>query len=814
MSPPGKEQKEEKEKRHYTVPKHYKVPRKPVAKALEALDNLDCPDKPGMVYETTLKAMVDRFYEVFGDKSEAASKLREKQIEQILDHMRRHTRRRRGDALLNDGFLEWEQTSRVYELFAVQLNIFERIFFTVDVSETTSLLSQLVSTFLVLMIFLSIICWMISTLPFPPFRYIDEGCVGVEKGDCAPIPAIEFTIIEQLSVIVFTIEYLVRLLTVHSVRFELLNDPFLEDVLSAGEIANSRDGGGGGGGGGSLKNKKAAMKATKSKTMTDFDPSKAASSASLSNRQSNYQVKQLDGKFMTVMKHTLGPSNLIDLAAILPFWIELLSGSEESEGGALMVLRILRLTRVFRVFKLGKYNEVFTLFARVITQSMPALLLMLFFIWLGCCLFGTLIWFAEQGSWYPPDHVELLKIGITGRGAYLRTLSDEHPEQMGESPFHSIVHSFWYVIVTITTVGYGDVSPTTALGKCIAVTSILNGIIVLAMPIGVVGANFSQEYYRVMEEKKKRARLKQELETQAAVEAEQDNALRGAAGGEEDDTGSDATELRRIDDARQAILQKAQDFDKQCADSLGERSPNFCMALRHFVKNLLVGGSMETVEVIVTSPILSPTILADLDVLNALLYDTIMAVMSVKADADFGVEEAFDMRHNWNVFVEGVWKYVMELCRVVAPQEPPEYFQLKAHIGRLALSASQANKASPRTQASTGESSQGIARKGGPVTAKLSTSQTSRAESEGAADGTTSRETGAVASDQAGVRTAANASRGHGHQVEFVGKDEIRNGDNMTVIEAGVLWENSPGRHTDGEGADALPGQVARNLVE
>ena len=83
MSPPGKEQKEEKEKRHYTVPKHYKVPRKPVAKALEALDNLDCPDKPGMVYETTLKAMVDRFYEVFGDKSEAASKLREKQIEQI-----------------------------------------------------------------------------------------------------------------------------------------------------------------------------------------------------------------------------------------------------------------------------------------------------------------------------------------------------------------------------------------------------------------------------------------------------------------------------------------------------------------------------------------------------------------------------------------------------------------------------------------------------------------------------------------------------------------------------------------------------------
>ena len=50
--------------------------------------------------------------------------------------------------------------------------------------------------------------------------------------------------------------------------------------------------------------------------------------------------------------------------------------------------------------------------------------------------------------------------------------------------------------------------------------------------------------------------------------------------------------------------------------------------------------SQETVQVIVTSPVLSPTILADLDVLNALLYDTIMAVMSVNPDADFGVEEA------------------------------------------------------------------------------------------------------------------------------------------------------------------------------
>merc|ERR1719375_1527413 len=198
---------------------------------------------------------------------------------------------------------------------------------------------------------------------------------------------------------------------------------------------------------------------------------------------------ELDGRFYTTVKYVLSISNLVDLFAILPFWIETISGGFEG-GGALMVLRVLRLTRVFRVFKLGKYNEVFNLFSRVVSKSTPALSLMLFFISLGCCLFGTLIWFTEQGTWYPKGHPELTRLDITKRGAYLRkdgTLG----EQLEESPFHSIIHSFWYIIVTITTVGYGDLAPKTPLGKVVGSLTILNGIIVLAMPIGVVGTNFS-----------------------------------------------------------------------------------------------------------------------------------------------------------------------------------------------------------------------------------------------------------------------------------------------------------------------------------
>merc|ERR1719409_513822 len=111
----------------------------------------------------------------------------------------------------------------------------------------------------------------------------------------------------------------------------------------------------------------------------------------------------------------IAPANVIDLLSILPFWIEKLAPSAGADkGGVLVILRILRLTRVFRVFKVGKYNDVFNLFARVVRQSLPALYLMLFFILLGLCLFGTLMWFAEQGTWYPEGHPNLQELGIVG----------------------------------------------------------------------------------------------------------------------------------------------------------------------------------------------------------------------------------------------------------------------------------------------------------------------------------------------------------------------------------------------------------------
>jgi hypothetical protein len=647
---------------NWFIVRHYHLPRKVVVKSLEVLDAKDSPDRPGMMYEKTLRVMVSRFDNTFvPGRSELVSQQREAAIEVIMEHLQKHTRRRRGDAVLSDGFLEWEKTSRVYDLFTVDLNMLERIFFTVDVGETTSILSQFTSLFLISMIVFSIAMWMVSTLP--EVNSIPSGCNPCvcthsdcsDCQDCAPEPAEIFKIFEHISVYVFTLEYLVRVVTVHSVRFALLDEAFVLKVLTG------------------ISDREKLM-VSRSMTASREPSDSAGSFASL----------RLDGGFYTTMKYILKLSNLIDLFAILPFYLEVISGGQN--GGALMVLRVLRLTRIFRVFKLGKYNDVFNLFSRVVVKSAPALSLMLFFISLGCCLFGTLIWFTEQGKWYAEGTSELLALGITGRGAYLRkdgTVAND----LEESPFYSIIHSFWYVIVTVTTVGYGDLFPTTPLGKFVGSLTILNGIIVLAMPIGVVGTNFSSEYYKVVEEKKHRTRLKQQLDTLAAAEEEQDAALT-EVDDEEAAEGSKgkpalAVEIKRIYDARNDIMKNAESMDSEWQAHLGPTLAyqQLSGSLIKFIEAFII-ATAKAAGPIASRPVISIARLHDLDNLGSQVHSAIAAAMSVEAEAKFGVEEAHKCRQSWAAFEDRCWDYAIELCRVENLLEPPEFFEIKSHLLR------------------------------------------------------------------------------------------------------------------------------------
>jgi hypothetical protein len=174
--------------------------------------------------------------------------------------------------------------------------------------------------------------------------------------------------------------------------------------------------------------------------------------------------------------------SIVDLLSVAPFYLAMLT---KSSGGGFAVVRILRLARVMRVFKLAKYNAGFHLMLTVMRKSVMALNVLFFLMLLGMVIFGALIFFAEQGTWDPAS------------GRFLRPTGAS--DDLEISPFDSIPTAFWFVIVTMTTVGFGDVYPTTPVGRAIAAFTMMSGVLTLALPITVIGSNFASEYSLVEE---------------------------------------------------------------------------------------------------------------------------------------------------------------------------------------------------------------------------------------------------------------------------------------------------------------------------
>eukprot|EP00164_Ancoracysta_twista_P003165 GFYU01004218.1.p1 GENE.GFYU01004218.1~~GFYU01004218.1.p1 ORF type:complete len:477 (-),score=71.49 GFYU01004218.1:296-1726(-) len=182
-------------------------------------------------------------------------------------------------------------------------------------------------------------------------------------------------------------------------------------------------------------------------------------------------------------KFVKAPLNVVDLVAILPFYIQLLmplfSGSEGGVGSSFVFFRILRLARVFRVFKLSRYSSGLKMLGRAMYSSLAPLGLLVFFLSIAVIVFSSLMFFAERGTIDPKD------------GLYYR---DYNGDKGDASPFQSIPACFWWCIVTMTTVGYGDIYPVTDAGKIVATMTMLLGILVIALPVSIIGANFQGEY--------------------------------------------------------------------------------------------------------------------------------------------------------------------------------------------------------------------------------------------------------------------------------------------------------------------------------
>ena len=148
------------------------------------------------------------------------------------------------------------------------------------------------------------------------------------------------------------------------------------------------------------------------------------------------------------------PLALIDLLAVLPFYLPFL-------GLDLRFVRAVRLFRLFRVAKLGRYSQALQTFGRVILTKRAELITTVLLLVLLLILASSLVYLAEH---------------------------EAQPEI-----FSSIPHAMWWSIITLTTVGYGDVYPVTVTGKVLASIIAVLGIGMFALPTGILGAAFVEE---------------------------------------------------------------------------------------------------------------------------------------------------------------------------------------------------------------------------------------------------------------------------------------------------------------------------------
>jgi voltage-gated potassium channel len=155
------------------------------------------------------------------------------------------------------------------------------------------------------------------------------------------------------------------------------------------------------------------------------------------------------------LAHAASPLMVLDLVAILPVVLVLFGGAD---------LAIVRILRIARFWRLVRYSPVLSTLAEVVTAEARALA--------GCVLlFIGLILFAAVAMHLAEGRVQ--------------------PDQFGSVP-----SAMWWAVVTLATVGYGDVVPVTVVGKLVAGLTMLLGILFFALPVGIVATSFQSQIRR------------------------------------------------------------------------------------------------------------------------------------------------------------------------------------------------------------------------------------------------------------------------------------------------------------------------------
>ncbi|XP_023690668.1 potassium voltage-gated channel subfamily G member 1 [Paramormyrops kingsleyae] len=178
------------------------------------------------------------------------------------------------------------------------------------------------------------------------------------------------------------------------------------------------------------------------------------------------------------------PLNLIDVVAILPYYITLVvDGTSEGDkrlgsGSSYLdkvglVLRVLRALRILYVMRLARHSlglQTLGLTARRCTREFGLLLL---FLCVAIALFSPLLYLTESEA------------------------------AVGAREFSSIPATYWWAVITMTTVGYGDMVPRSVPGQVVALSSILSGILLMAFPVTSIFHTFSRSYVELKQEQQR-----------------------------------------------------------------------------------------------------------------------------------------------------------------------------------------------------------------------------------------------------------------------------------------------------------------------
>jgi len=155
------------------------------------------------------------------------------------------------------------------------------------------------------------------------------------------------------------------------------------------------------------------------------------------------------------LEFALSPAGIIDLVAVLPFWLAYVLPTD---------FRVLLVLRIVRFLKLARYSPAIQSLLEALYAERRALV-GCFVILMGTALFSATAMHMAEGR--------------------------VQPDKLGTIP-----DAFWWAIVTLGTIGYGDVVPTTTTGRLVATVTILAGLIIMALPIGIVANAFAQQVHR------------------------------------------------------------------------------------------------------------------------------------------------------------------------------------------------------------------------------------------------------------------------------------------------------------------------------